>query len=170
MKTCPSCRSKRLQSVQRDESVHLSFSYRRSPRTLTYVAKVPAIRCWACGDCFDEGAARERFELQVARAAMGLGVTAGGILRYARKALGLKASELADILGVTVETISHWENDRTEISRFAWVAIGDLVADRIAGATSTRDRLAAFRHPKLPSGRVKLSVPGGSSTPGVPAR
>jgi len=170
VKTCPSCQGKRLQSIERDETATVSFTYRGASRMLAYVAKLPAIRCAACGAVFDEGWALERFELHVAQAAMALGVTAGGILRYARKALGRKATELADILDVTAETISHWENDRTEISRFAWVAIGDLVSDRISGVDFTRARLAAFRSPRLPTRRVKLSVGRDSSTRPTPAR
>ncbi len=164
MKTCPDCSSRKLKTVQRDETAQLAFKYRNGQRTVSYVARLPVLHCSACGATFEQGADRERFELHVAQAAIGLGVRAGALLRYARKALGFKATELAGILDVSAETISHWENDRTEISPFAWVTLGDLVSDRIAGVEFTLTRLAALRRPKLPSRRIKLTLAGAGRT------
>jgi DNA-binding XRE family transcriptional regulator len=60
------------------------------------------------------------------------------------KALGLRAADLARLLDVTPETISHWETDKARPSRAAFVAIGALVQETIDGRTTTRDRLATL--------------------------
>jgi DNA-binding transcriptional regulator YiaG len=158
MNRCPECKSRELRPVLKEETAQVEFRFRGTDRVASYVTRLPVTRCRACGQEFETGADLERFELHVARAALDMGVLAGGILRYARKALGLRATDLAELLGVTAETVSHWENDRTEISRAAWVAIGDLVEDRINGVEATRNRLAAFGKPRVPSGPVVLSL------------
>ena len=64
-----------------------------------------------------------------------------------RKALELRADELADLLDVTRETISRWENDRQPLERRAVALISELVVDRVEGRTRTIDRLRALREP-----------------------
>lgn len=42
----------------------------------------------------------------------------GKEIRFLRKQMNLKANELADILGVTKQTVSRWENGKTEVSPY----------------------------------------------------
>ncbi len=54
------------------------------------------------------------------------GARAGVQLKLVRKAAGLKATELADLLGVTPETVSRWECGRSEIPRAAVYVLVEL--------------------------------------------
>jgi DNA-binding transcriptional regulator YiaG len=52
----------------------------------------------------------------------------GGMFRFARKSLGLKQTELAQLLGCSAESISRWEKDKATIERnnqLAMVAVLD---------------------------------------------
>lgn len=55
-------------------------------------------------------------------------LVSGAELKFARKALGLRQTELAEQLGVTSETVSRWENDAESFKRTVQLAICDLLA------------------------------------------
>lgn len=52
----------------------------------------------------------------------------GEELRFARKVLGLRQVELADQLGVAVETVSRWETGADTFKRPIQLAVCDLLA------------------------------------------
>jgi DNA-binding transcriptional regulator YiaG len=82
--------------------------------------------------------------LAVACALADAGVHTGEALRCMRKALGLRGCDLARLLDVTPETISHWETGKARPNRAAFAALGAMIADAMAGRTTTRDRLATL--------------------------
>ena len=43
--------------------------------------------------------------------------------RFMRRAVRIKSADLAELLGVSVETLSRWENGHREPDRAAWVAL-----------------------------------------------
>ncbi len=101
----------------------------------------------------------ERHDLAIGAWLVEHGARTGDALRWLRKTLGMKAIELAGVLGVTPETVSRWENDRLELDPVVWVVLGAIVRDRLVGATHTVDALRAARtRPKLPNAAVRLEV------------
>jgi transcriptional regulator with XRE-family HTH domain len=64
-----------------------------------------------------------------------------------RKALGLRAADLAGLLGVAAETVSRWETGQRDVDRGALALVGGLVVDRLEGSTATLDRLRALAKP-----------------------
>ena len=50
-------------------------------------------------------------------------MTRGEIIRTARGDLSMTQPEFAKAVGVSVSTISHWENGHTIPSNLAWAAI-----------------------------------------------
>lgn len=101
----------------------------------------------------------ERHDVAIGAWLVEHGARTGDSLRWLRKTLGMKAIELAEVLGVTAETISRWENDRLEVDPIAWVVIGAIVRDHAAGETHTVDALRAARsRPKLPNTAVRLEI------------
>jgi DNA-binding transcriptional regulator YiaG len=105
---------------------------------------VPALRCPSCGDVQIESALAQRFQLAVCCELADAGVSSGEALRHMRKALGLRAAELARLLDVTPETISHWETGKASLNRAAFAAVCAMVQDALDGRTTTRDRLAVL--------------------------
>ncbi len=78
-----------------------------------------------------------RLELQAAIAVLSQAeAIIGSELKFARKAMGLRQTELAAMLDVTAETISRWENDAEPIRRQTQLAVLLLV-----------EHTARFGHP-----------------------
>jgi len=61
--------------------------------------------------------------------------------RFLRQRSGLKAAEVAALLGVREETISRWENGKSEVSAATWDIAIAMANDRVHGRTDTIDRL-----------------------------
>jgi putative zinc finger/helix-turn-helix YgiT family protein len=121
----------------------------------------PARRCAGCGGVHVERDVLERAKLSIGCALADRGVHTGDALRHMRKALELRAADLARLLGITPETVSHWETGRAPPTRSAFVAVAAMVEEAIDGRTTTRDRLTALasvtRLPRVL--RVKLRAP-----------
>lgn len=58
----------------------------------------------------------------------------GAVVRYARKAMGLRQADLARLLGVRAETISEWEAKTDPVSVATALALHDLVSRKLSGA------------------------------------
>lgn len=104
----------------------------------------PARRCATCGEVHVTRAVLARAHLAVGRELADRGVRTGDALRHMRKALGLRACDLAQLLDVTPETVSHWETGRGAPGRAAFVAVAAMVQEALDGTTTTRDRLAVL--------------------------
>jgi putative zinc finger/helix-turn-helix YgiT family protein len=80
------------------------------------------------------------------------------VFKWFRKSVGLKATELAELLGVTAVTISHWETGHTEPSRAVWTLLDALQEDESEGRTTTLDRLRAPSEARVPKRPVRLTL------------
>ncbi len=107
-------------------------------------AQARARRCAGCGGVWVDAGGAARARLAIARALADHGVQTGEALRHLRKALGLRAADLARLLGVTPETVSHWETGKLAPARAAFVAVAAMADDAARGRTTTRDRLAVL--------------------------
>jgi len=105
---------------------------------------VPAWRCGGCGGVHVDPPILRRCHLAAGCRFADAGVGTGEAVRHMRKALGLRAADLARLLDVTPETISHWETDRCVPNRSAFVALAAMVQDALDDRTITRDRLDAL--------------------------
>jgi len=70
---------------------------------------------------------------------------------------GLRASELGDLLDVSPETVSRWENSHRAAERSVWNTLADLVSDKLRGTRTTLDRLTAHK-PHIPKRPVRLRL------------
>ncbi len=75
-----------------------------------------------------------------------------------RKVLGFRAEDLAGLLDVTEGTVSRWENDHARVDRAAWATLAAMVSERLAGQSSTLDRLRASKEPREPHGPMRLHL------------
>jgi DNA-binding XRE family transcriptional regulator len=158
MKRCASCRSGDLRETKEAVEVRVPSS----PEPLVVrVTGVSAIKCGGCGEVFLNGPDLGRAELLAGGEAMARGLRDGGTFKFIRKALGLRASELGDLLDVSPETISRWENSHRAAERSVWNTLADLVSDKLHGKKTTLDRLTApkARVPKQPV-RLRLGLAG----------
>lgn len=125
-----------------DASEKVSISFERSGVTATVTA--PAHRCARCAEVAVDGATIDRCRLAACRALAATGVHDGEVLRCMRKALALRATDLARLLDVTPETVSHWETGKVAANRAVFATLGAMIEDALEGRTDTRDRLAAL--------------------------
>jgi DNA-binding transcriptional regulator YiaG len=79
-------------------------------------------------------------------------------LKFLRERDRLRATDFAELIGVVPETISRWENGKTEIPGSAWELVVTLAEQRIAGRTDTLDALRE-RHRKRRSAPRSLAMP-----------
>lgn len=114
---------------------------------VTYTVTVPAEVCPHCSESLVTSANLRRAEAAIARALVTSGAQDGATLQWLRKVAGLRAVDLAELLGVAVETVSRWENDRTAIDRPALHTLGELAVERGEGRTTTADALRAMAGP-----------------------
>lgn len=125
-----------------------------------FVAALPAQQCKTCNETSYEGSVLQRFDLHVATRLADSGVSSGAAFRFMRKALGLRAVDLAELLDVSAETLSRWETDKRSVDRGSLAVLSACVRDTLAGRTSTLDTLRALRTPRTLEKRVQLDLTG----------
>lgn len=128
-------------------------------RVLEFVfEEFPQKVCAKCGERYYEAKDLVAAEDAVTRELVARGIRDAAVFKHLRKTLGLKAIELADLLGVTAETISRWENGHNEPDRAVWATLELLVDDHYAGRTATRDRLRDLAETRIPKRPIPLSL------------
>ena len=137
---CPTCRESELQ----DGTTQLETTVAEQQ----FSAQASALVCLKCGESLVDGRVMERFELEVAWK-LAFGPPAGESFRFMRKALGLKAETVADLLQTTPETVSRWETGkiRTDAKAFALMAMMILDRRRGRGWKTTQNYLAELANP-----------------------
>lgn len=106
-----------------------------------YRVAIPAWACTQCDEVVLDGPSLVRAELTVAAELAKKGPIGPETFRFMRRAIATRAAEIARLLDVSPETVSHWENGRNAPPRAAWMLVSGLVLDAAAGETSTRERL-----------------------------
>ena len=141
MKQCIQCGHKKLRPDQTEDTVIVA------DRTFSRI--VPVLRCENCGEIYFDGTELQSIELEAAGFIAREGPSNGATFRFMRKAIGLRAIDLAELLDVASETLSRWENAQRPVDRASWITLSDMVLDRIEGRTITLDRLNALRKPPV---------------------
>lgn len=92
----------------------------------------PALVCEACGETVHDALSVESRERQLTGALVAAGVPNAKAFKYVRKALDLRAADLAKLLDVTPESLSRWETGTREIPRYARAILATLWLERDA--------------------------------------
>jgi DNA-binding transcriptional regulator YiaG len=132
MRRCLTCGGRVIHS-QKDEWVEVA--------SRRFVASVPAQACAECGGLFVDSASMAELETAVSCELAKSGPASGETFRYMRKSLGMRATALAKLLGITAETVSRWENMQRAVDRTAWIVLGSLVLENAGMAPATFERL-----------------------------
>ncbi len=96
-----------------------------------FVASLPGRVCAGCGETYLDAKTLERFELTVAVDLALAGETKGEVFKFIRKAVGMKATELAELLGVAAETVSRWETGERAVDRGAFALLADMAREML---------------------------------------
>jgi putative zinc finger/helix-turn-helix YgiT family protein len=114
----------------------------------TFDGLVQGWSCPACAELYYDGADLGAFEEAVAKWIAEHGVRTPEELKFMRKAVGIRATELAAWLHVTPETISHWETGKHAPDVVTRSTIASIVLDTLRGESATRDRLRVQGEPE----------------------
>ncbi len=127
---------------------------------LRFIAQLPAMVCPGCGEDLVSAETLRGLERGVAEALARDGARTPEAFRYMRKAIGLKAMDVAELLDVTPETVSRWENGERQPETRAAKLLGILVIDHSAGRAEIQTYLQSLRkdRPAPPTER-RLHLP-----------
>jgi hypothetical protein len=104
---------------------------------------------WVCKDCDTTEIPAEAVQWCERRAAAVVlregGEPTGAVLRYARKALDLRQTDLAALLGCASETVSRWEHDKEPASRAVRGALVGFLEGAAMGVLDLAQALAEAR-------------------------
>lgn len=123
----------------------------------TFSATVTGLVCGACGESITDLQDGERFDLAIAEL-LSETVPTGDSFRFLRKVAGLRARDLAGMLGVSGDTISRWENGKHAIDRAAFFVLGQVVREQRKGLTTMLDLLARGELPKALPMNVEVQL------------
>jgi putative zinc finger/helix-turn-helix YgiT family protein len=125
-----------------------------------FSAKVVGLVCGACGESIADLQDGERFDLAIAEL-LSETMPSGDAFRFLRKVAGLRARDLARMLGVSGDTISRWENGKHAIDRSAFFVLGQVVRERQKGLTAMLDLLTRGVLPKALPMKVEVHLEPG---------
>ena len=131
LEACVKCRGRRFRRAV------IAGSIRIGSRNFDNATE--ARQCIACGERYSSYQEVGAAELKTADAIASKGPIHPDGFSYMRRALGLKANRLAELLGVAAETVSRWENGKASIDRATWSVLG--LAVREIGRASCRERV-----------------------------
>lgn len=105
------------------------------------------------------------FELRIAKWWCEREELPGAALKFVRHTLGLKQTQLAELLGFKAETLSRWENGERPVPRLVRVVLANIIIDRMMGDEQTMERLRGAHEPppdvqRIELGRFQLRRPG----------
>ncbi len=140
-------------------------SFRRTVAGTTFTAAVDVEACAGCGDVYVPASLMIAFERAIAAELARSGPITDETFRWLRKAAGVERNELAQILGVTPETLAGWESERRPVDRAAWLVVASLALDGVEGPRALRPRLASATSSRpAPTERTLDLPPGGLVT------
>lgn len=149
MNRCTKCGTQTLAGGPQD--------FEKSIGRRVFVGKVQGYECSSCNGVFYDQAAIGAFEEKIARYLAQRGISTPEEMRFARKAVGIAAIELAKLLEVSPETVSHWENGKHPADVATRATLAGLVLDGLDGGSFTRDLLRNSESPDA-SPRVPLDL------------
>jgi DNA-binding XRE family transcriptional regulator len=118
--------------------------------------KIRVQKCSKCGEVYLSAGALGDFELSAALALARAGVRKPKALKFMRKAAGLRATDLGELLGLTAEHLSRIENGKVPPDKRTVALIAAILEDKAAGTTRTVDQLRAIDRPRKLKGKVRL--------------
>ncbi|GAC1344342.1 MAG: hypothetical protein NVSMB23_19130 [Myxococcales bacterium] len=151
---CPACGKTAFQPS--------AYAARRELDGRRFTAAVPARKCASCGELLISGAGLRAFERAITLELARGGEVGPQGFRWLRRAAGLKAVRLADLLDVTAMQVSRWENGRKPLERRAVALVSVLALEQLEEKAAPRDVLEALAAGKKLPKSVRIDVKAAS--------
>jgi putative zinc finger/helix-turn-helix YgiT family protein len=135
MNRCPNCKSDRFEAVAEEHTVHVGGA--------EVSGTVDVTRCLECTESFTDAEELRRFDAAAAASLIAVGFHRGSVLRFARKALGMRSIDFARFIGVKPETVSRWEAETQEPPRSVFLLLHVLLRESAAGGIRQREAVEA---------------------------
>jgi DNA-binding transcriptional regulator YiaG len=84
-------------------------------------------------------------------------------LQFLRTRSRLKAADFAELIDVSPETVSRWENDKNEMPTSTWELMVSIAEEKLQGKTDTLDRLRQRREGRKGAHKL-LTMPAAELT------
>lgn len=110
-----------------------------------FTARTEAQLCQHCSESLVTEQALEAFELAIATK-LATGPADGPGFKFMRRVLGLRAVDLAQLLQVSPETISRWENGQRAVDHRGFALLGILVHERASRRNDIMNYLQHLSH------------------------
>ena len=147
---CPACGKNAFRPA--------TYAARRDLDGRRFTGDVPARMCTSCGELLISGPGLGAFERAITLELARGGKVGPEGFRWLRKAAGLKAVRLAELLDVTPMQVSRWENGRKPLERRAVALVSALALEQIEGRAATRAVLEALAARKKPPNAINNVV------------
>ncbi len=102
-----------------------------------------------------------RADLSIAAVIAGEGPVLGETFSWMRRALGLQARQLAELLDVRPESVSRWERGERPMDRAAWLLLAGVVLDRVGLRVAPLEWMAKIAATTQPPRQVVGSAGAG---------
>ncbi len=122
----------------------------------TYSVDVP-VRVAEDGEEVIDGAAAADADLAIAASMAADGPVLGETFAWMRRALGLQAKVLAELLDVRPESVSRWERGERPMDRAAWLLVADLVLERAGKRLPLLELMTRIAAGTLPPKQVRVA-------------
>ncbi len=140
----------------------VDHAFRATIAGVPFERKIRVHKCSTCGETYLPAGALADFELSAALALARAGVRRPAALKFMRKAAGLRAADLGELLGLTPEHLSRFENGKVPPDKRSVALIAAILEDKAAGTTRTIDQLRAIDRPRKLKGKVRLADAAGA--------
>ncbi len=150
MKSCTRCKKDRVVAISLDDSMDVCGH--------TFTAQLPAEKCEACGQIAIQGHDMKLFELRVAIELAKAGVRTSEAFRFLRKAVGLDAAGLGELLDVPEDFVGYWEKGEWPVDPRAHAVLCSLVLAKFEHKPATLDCLAVLREPRKLARKVRVTL------------
>lgn len=135
-----------------------TFTHEHPIGGVAFAITYPGRRCRVC-----DGTASPADLVSVARLLAGLALADLGrpspeAVKEIRLGLDMRSVDLAQLLGVTSVTISHWENGHTALPRAVWVTLASMAAEALGKPAMPQAWLRAAQDPLPMPKRLELDT------------
>ena len=97
-------------------------------------------------------------DLAIAAAIAAEGPVLGETFSWMRRAIGLQAKVLAELLDVRPESVSRWERGERPMDRAAWLLLADIVLDKAGRRLPAMELMSRIANNSAPPKEIRVAA------------